>query len=133
MLNAYIVKFKLIVNDRLRYVSPVKIELLTNEEVKQKEMTKQGGDTFDSLWEFLQHRYYCATNLWKSSITKKRKIEFQVGESVKENMSVKWEYGISIQPYNNISANILLTLSADKVIQYCAERGFSVIIPSEKR
>ena len=44
-------------------------------------------------------------------------------ETFKENDVVKWEYKYAIRPYKHLKTRDFQIISADKVIQYCAERG----------
>lgn len=123
MLKPYVVELRLYVNDRLCHISNPKLDLLSDEEVAtHNEFIKEGKD-FDSLWEFLSNKC-CDQYLSTSILTKKRKIKFyQNNETFKENDVVKWEYKYAIRPYKHLKTRDFQIISADKVIQYCAERG----------
>lgn len=123
MLKPYIVELKLYVNDRLCHISNPKLDLLSNEEVTTHENFIKEGKDFDSLWEFLSNKC-CDQYLSTSIFTKKRKIKFYQNDKMfKENDVVKWEYKYDIRPYKHLKTRDFQIISADKVIQYCAERG----------
>lgn len=123
MLKPYIVELRLYVNDRLCHISIPKLDLLSDEEVATHENFIKEGKGFDSLWEFLSGRC-CDQYLSTSIFTKKRKIKFyQINETFKENEPIKWEYKYAVRPYNRLKTKDFQIISADKVIQYCAERG----------
>ena len=123
MLTPYVLDLRLYVNGRVCYISPIKLDLLSEEEITNHKDFVRKGTTFESLWEFLNNRY-CDCHLSTSILTKKRKIQFHnIGETIRENDAVKWEYKYSIRPYTRLKTKDFSIISADKVIQYCAERG----------
>ena len=123
MLKPYVVDLRLYVNGRLCHSSNVKLDLLSDEEVRTYEDFIKEGKDFDSLWEFLSNKC-CDQYLSTSILGKKRKIKFYyVNETIKEKDVVKWEYKYCIRSYNHLKTKDFQLISADKVIQYCAERG----------
>jgi hypothetical protein len=127
-LNAYNLKQTLIVNDRVAYVSGSYTCLFTDEEVTEKKKLKEGFN-FDELWDFLYASgYYCGQTLWKKTLfSRKRWISFAY-ISVKENSPCKWRFEIEVTPCKDFRMSDLKNLPADKVIQYCVERGATINI-----
>ena len=123
MLKPYVVELRLYVNDRLCHISAPKLDLLSDEEVTTHANFIREGKDFNSLWEFLNYKC-CDQYLSTSFFTRKRKIKFyQINEIFKENEPIKWEYKYAIRPYTRLKTKDFQIISADKVIQYCAERG----------
>lgn len=125
MLNAYCVKRKLWVDNEIVFLSDSYIELLDEQEVEEKKKMEVGAD-FDSLWNFLRLGPFCGNSLWKRGIfSKRRHISFE-DVTIYEGKPISWRYEISISPWEHLRINDLRTMSADKVIRYCAERGAAI-------
>ena len=125
MLNAYVKKRKLWVDNELVFISDSYVELLDENEVKELEHEEVGAD-FDSLSNFPRLGPFCGNSLWKRGIfSKKRHISFE-DVTIYEGKPISWRYEISISPWEHLRINDLRTMPADKVIRYCAERGAAI-------
>lgn len=125
MLNAYVKKRKLWIDNELVFISDPYVELLDENEVKELEHTEVGAD-FDSLWNFLKLGPYCGNSLWKRGFfSRRRHISFE-DVTIYEGKPISWRYEITVSPWAHLRIEDLKRMNADKVIRYCAERGAAI-------